>query len=341
MLPPSIRPRRLAADFPPRLIFVVDTEEEFDWSEMFSRQATSVRHMARICKLQDICEAHQVRPTYVVDSSIATQADAWRPLRKLMEENRALIGAHLHAWVTPPYDEALSRPNSYQGNLPPRLEHAKLANLTSQISDSFGSRPVVFKSGRFGMGPRTLSTLGELGYKIDLSPAPAFDSSEDGGPDYSELECHPFQDEASGLLVLPWTGALLGWTPANPIALRRWAISSWRPKVRMLGILYRSKAIRRLHLTPEGYSAQQMIELTRRLFDRGHHCFVASMHSPSVMPGGTPYARTDGDVETMLATLKRYMSFFFGEFGGEPWDPLAAFDHWSRKPEWAVPAGKN
>ena len=329
MLPATVRPKILPCDFPPRLIFVVDTEEEFDWAAPLDRSATTVRHMEHISRLQDVCETYGVRPVYVVDSAIATQPEAWRPLRRLMEEDRAVIGAHLHPWVTPPYDEEVTRPNSYHGNLPRSLECAKLANLTAQIADSFGIRPIIFKAGRFGMGPNTYEILAGLGYAVDLSPAPAFDSSADGGPDYSDLACHPFQDESSGLLVLPWTGALLSWTPADAVALRRWAISSWRPKVRALSILYRAKAIRRLHLTPEGYSAAQMIELTRKLFRRGERCFVAAIHSPTVMAGGTPFSPSQEAVDSNLRNLDAYLRFFFGEFGGQPWTPQAALDHWS------------
>jgi len=341
MLPATVRPRMLLRDFPPRLIFVVDTEEEFDWSAPLSRQATTVRHMEHIGRLQGLCESHGLRPVYVVDTSIATQTDGWRPLRRLLEENRAVIGAHLHPWVTEPFDEEVTPANSYHGNLPRDLEYAKLSTLTGQVEAAFGTRPSVFKAGRFGMGANTYAILASLGYTIDLSPAPAFDSSADGGPDYSEVGCQPFQDRTTGLLVLPWTGALLSWTRADAVGLRRWAISGWRPKLRALSILYRTKAIRRIHLTPEGYTAAQMIELTRELCARGERCFVASIHSPTVVAGCTPFARTEAEVAAVLKNLDVFLKFFFGELQGEPWTPGAALDYWSGDPQWSAGAPEN
>src|SRR3546814_2922527 len=69
--------------------------------------------------------------------------------------------------------------NSYPGNLPPELEHAKLAALTEAIAGAFGARPVVYKAGRYGVGPATAGILEALGYRIDVSVVPFTDFSED------------------------------------------------------------------------------------------------------------------------------------------------------------------
>lgn len=132
-----------------------------------------------------------MRPVYVVDYPVAAQQAARRPLRGLAESERACIGAHLHPWVTPPYSEELSRFNSYGGNLSEQLEFDKIAALTDQIEKSFGKRPIVYKAGRYGVGPNTLRILSELGYLMDLSPSPPLDCSEDGNPDSSRMSHEP------------------------------------------------------------------------------------------------------------------------------------------------------
>ena len=86
----------------PHLIAVVDTEEEFEWEQPFSRSATSVRHMEQVGKLQSLFDRHSIEPIYVVDYPIASQPSAYRVLRELVEGKRAHVGAHLHPWVTPP-----------------------------------------------------------------------------------------------------------------------------------------------------------------------------------------------------------------------------------------------
>ena len=339
MLPATIRPHKLPSDFPPRLIAVVDTEEEFDWFAPHSRAAISVRHMRHIGRLQEVFEAHQIQPVYTVDYPVASSEDGWGPLRAFADGGRASIGAHLHPWVTPPDEEELSRANTYHGNLPRALEAAKLKNLTEIIQRNFGRRPITFKAGRYGMGPNTYALLSGLGYRVDLSPAPALDQTAEGGPDFSDLDCQPFQDLNSGLLVLPWTGAFCGWAAGDRRALNRWARSSWRQRTKMPSVLYRSNAVRQIHLTPEATSVAHMIQLVKELYRRGQRCFLVALHSPSVMPGGTPYAKTEKEVTELLRRLDRLLAFFFHELRGEAWTPNAALEHWSASSAWiAAPA---
>ena len=49
--------------------------------------------------------------------------------------------------------------------------------------------------------------------------------------------------------------------------------------------------------------------------------FSLTFHSPSVVPGHTPYVRSHADLSTFLKTIERYFEFFFGELGGQPSTP--------------------
>ena len=123
------------------------------------------------------------------------------PLKSLVDSGRALIGAHLHPWVSPPFEEEVNARNSYPGNLPPALEREKLRLLTERIEASFGTRPRTYLAGRYGFGPHTGAILEELGYEVDISPAVPIDFSADGGPDYSAFTSDPiwFGDRMLGL----------------------------------------------------------------------------------------------------------------------------------------------
>lgn len=309
----------------PRLIVVVDTEEEFDWSAPFDRNATGTGHMRRIGRFQAVCEAWGVRPTYVVDYPIAAQPDGVAALTPLLREGRALVGAHLHPWVSPPHEEEVNARNSYPGNLPRALEHAKLAILRDTIAAAFGLRPRIYKAGRYGIGPNSFAILEELGFDIDLSPAPPFDYTAAGGPDYSRRGLAPeWVGPARSVLSIPGTGALIGRLP-HP-ALHRLATRPAPMRLRLPGVLARLGLLERLNLSPEGHGAAEMIRLVRWLHGRGQRLFVLSLHSPSLEPGHTPYVRTEAELDGFLAALEGFLRFFVRELGGVPTDPVAVHD---------------
>ena len=65
-----------------------------------------------------------------------------------------------------------------------------------------------------------------------------------------------------------------------------------------------------------------MKRLSRNLVSDGIRYLVFSFHSPSVYPGGTPYVRSEVDLDRFLGACERYFEFFFGEFGGRALHPL-------------------
>src|SRR5512136_1405869 len=96
----------------PTLLVFVDTEEEFDWAKPHSRAETRVDHMRHQDRAQTIFERYGIRPTYVVDYPIATQEVGYRSLREWQHDGKCQVGAHLHPWVNPPFDEEVSAINS-------------------------------------------------------------------------------------------------------------------------------------------------------------------------------------------------------------------------------------
>jgi hypothetical protein len=319
---PYPRPSReellsVAWDERPTLVVVVDTEEEFDWTAPFDRKNTGVEHMRAIDRLQDVFDACGIVPTYVIDQPIAEQATSREPLRRFLGEGRCEIGAHLHPWVSPPFDEEVNAHNSYPGNLPAALERAKLESLVRVIEDGFGVRPRAYKAGRYGAGPHTAALLEESGFEVDLSPCPPFDFGDDGGPDWSGFPCEPFWiGERKSVLSIPNTGAYVGFVKDGAHGLYRMATAPALRWAHLPGMLARMGALERLFLSPEGYSFDDLRRLTLSLSARGLRTFTFSLHSPSVLPGCTPYVRSETDRDKFLDTCRRYFQFFREELGG-------------------------
>jgi hypothetical protein len=313
-LPPETRPI---------LTVVIHTEEEFDWGKPHDRYATTVEHMRHIGRAQAMFDEFGIVPNYVVDYPIASQDLAVEALRSFADAGRALIGAHLHPWVSPPFGEEVNAFNSYPGNLPPPMEADKLRLLTEKITDSFGTRPRTYLAGRYGFGPNTADILEELGYEVDISPAVPIDFSADGGPDYSHHTSHPYWfGNQRKLLGLPGTGGYVGWLRSGGTELYKGVTNPTMRRTRVAGLVARLGLLERIRLSPEDYSTSEMQRLTRNLLEDGIRVFVFSFHSPSVFPGGTPYVRTPADLAHFLDKCGSYFDFFFRQLQGVAMTPI-------------------
>lgn len=314
---------RLPAETRPILCVVIHTEEEFDWGKPHDRGATSVEHMRHIGQAQAVFDEFGVVPNYVIDYPIASQPLAIAPLKEFADSGRALIGAHLHPWVSPPHEEAVNAFNSYPGNLPRELESEKLRQLTERIELSFGVQPRTYLAGRYGFGPNTGEILEDLGYEVDISPAVPIDFSADGGPDYSGFTSDPFWfGKRRRLLGLPGSGGYVGALRAGGTGLYRRVTSPMMKRLRLAGVVARLRLLERVRLSPEDYDEAEMQRLTATLLEDGVRVFVFSFHSPSVMPGGTPYVRSAAELERFLARCRRYFEYFYRRLNGVGMTPL-------------------
>ena len=306
----------------PRLIVVVDTEESFDWTKSHSRLAADVVHIAQQKQAQRIYERYDLRPTYVVDYPVATQEAGYRPITEWLEDNRCEVGAHLHPWVNPPFDEELSARNTYPGNLPADLEREKLSRLSDAIEKNLRVRPKVYKAGRYGVGPGTASILDQLGYQIDLSIVPHTDFSADGGPDFRGMAADPFWFGPSRrLLEIPLSVDWFGLLRRYGAMLQPLFMTERGEQLHVPGILARLGLLERIRLTPEGTIFPEMKRLTDTMLAAGKRVFCLTYHSPSLVPGNTPYVRDENDRSRFLALIDQYCDYFITACGGTACTP--------------------
>jgi hypothetical protein len=301
------------------LFVVVDTEEEFDWSRPFARENTSVTAIRQLPVLQTLLDRYRVRPTYVIDYPVATSPISAPVIRDLYASGHCAVGSHLHPWVNPPYNEALTTANSFASNLGHDLERAKLTALTDAVEQHVGVRPRIYKAGRYGFGPSTVRVLEALDYTIDVSVNPYMDYSVERGPNFERFDPRPFWFGSSGaLLEVPCTLGFAGFLRRYGQPLHR-AIDTdtWRA-LRLPGILSRSGALNKIMLSPETSTLGEMRDVTRALLADGVRTFSLTLHSPSVETGHTPYVRRAADLRAFLDRIAAYCDFFFGTLNGVP-----------------------
>ena len=280
-----------------RFVVLADAEEEFDWNAPLRRTAISTEAINSLPDANKFFTDRGCTPTYLVDWPVVSNAPSAAIMRRMVEAGACDIGAQLHPWVTPPFEELVTLENSYAGNLPSALEAAKLEMLTDLIERSTGVRPTVYRAGRYGVGPNTAAHLVDLGYRLDVSVRASFNYHAQSGPNFSRHPIWPWA-VGHGLSALPLTVTNTGLL-RNRLRYQSFSLAR--------GLLARSGLFDRVPLTPEGVRLHDALIAIRQLLEAGHQLFSLSFHTPSVVPGHTPYVRDARD-------LKKFWAWWDGVF---------------------------
>jgi len=302
------------------LIVSLDTEED-NWNR--SRTGVTVRNIGALRRLARLFDRLGVRPTYFTTYQVAIDREAAAVVRDVGDASRGEIGAHLHPWNTPPLAEEFVARNSMVKNLPADLQLAKIETLTQALEDAFGRRPSAFRAGRYGIGPETVAALVACGYRVDSSVSPFvnLEKVDDGptfvGAPFKRYRLAPDRDvrepDPHGPVVeMPLSygfnrGPFPVWDRVQrflEVAPLRW--------LRLPGIASRVGLSRRLCLNPEHESVADMLTLSARLLDHGVRQLHMSYHTPSLIPGLSPFTPTAADVENLYASIEAYVEGLAG-----------------------------
>lgn len=306
-------------EFGTRFALSVDTEEEFEWAGPLSRSDHSVSSVPALREGQCFFAAAHVRPLYYIDKPILDSPEAIDIFGAFIAAGEADVGVHLHPWVTPPFDEHVSRPNSYAGNLPEAIERAKLCHVRDCIVERLGVRPLAYRAGRYGIGPNSFRILEEEGFRVDSSVRNLFDYRDDGGPDFRWADHHPYFVGANrAILELPLTALYIGRMGAIGRSIYG-RVGHVRP---IRSLLARTGLIERIPLTPEGVPAAKACAAIDIALDIGIRLLTMSFHSPSLAPGHTPYVRDAAE----LAAFYRWFDTVFDHCARRGVEPAGLSD---------------
>ena len=200
------------------------------------------------------------------------------------------------------------RHRHFAGNLPPALEAAKFMALRDRIEQAFGTAPLSYRAGRYGLGPHTTDLLRQAGIMVDTSVRALYDYSDTGGPDYSHFPLIPYwADPGRAVLEVPVTSVYRGALGRAGRRLRK--IERHVPS--LLAGFSRLRLIERIGLTPEGTTIAEGLRGVGKAVDMGLPVLVLTFHSPSLSPGHTPWVATEAEVEA----LYRWFAAVYGELG--------------------------
>ena len=303
------------------LLVGIDTEGDNQW-DAAARANQTFENIYALPRLHALFARHGVRPTYVITYPVATDARSADVLGGLLSGGDVEIGAHHHAWETPPCTEDDVRRHPYASSLPRRQFEQQLASLTAAITAAVGRPPLSYRSGRFGFSSDHVAALERLGYRVESSIAPLFYESHKGGPEFVEAPLRPYflaYDDAvrpgsSDVLEVPVSSAL---NRRLPKALQYAYARVPRPYttkriLRALGI------VRLRWLRPSYSSLADMMSLARDLANANEPVLNLLFHSSEAIVGGSPYNRTQGELDAFCERLDRFLAFATRELHAAP-----------------------
>lgn len=296
----------------PVLIVTVDVEEEGLWGNQFRPSGNTVQNVKGLGRFQDLCDAFDVRPSYLLTAPVVNDDRSVKMLGAMHGAGRCEIGAHLHPWCTPPLDGSIKVRDSFMCNLPEETQRVKLQWLTDEIETKFSERPTSFRAGRYGLDAVGAHLLVELGYRVDSSVVPFYDYSEQDGPDFSAAPYEPYCAAADDLCRPADDGMLLevpvsvGFSHpdfARAQTLRHRAGQGWMRSLRTVGILDRLGIARRIKFSPEPSDSARLRQLADVYVAKEAPVLVLMLHSSSLLPGFSPYAETQRDLDELYRRL--------------------------------------
>jgi hypothetical protein len=291
-----------------RILMGVDTEADDQWS-LAGRKHLTLRNVLELPRLQTLCDRFGVRPTYLVTYEVACDGESRAVLRDLAKGGKCEIGSHHHPWTTPPaVDDHL-----FPLNLTREQFRDQLAALTKAVEEVTGARPVSYRSGRNGFAGWHVGLLESEGYLVDSSVDPFFNERTKGGPSFAGAPLKPYfvsnedpvRSGTSRLLEIPVTSAL---NRRLPQSLQR-AYADVTPAYTFRRVLRLLGVVRPVWLRPSYSSKEDMLWLAEHLLKAGLPVANIIFHSSELIPGGSPYNRTSGDVETFYENLETLLGF--------------------------------
>jgi len=297
------------------LAISVDTEED-DWGS-YSEDGASTRNIAHLPEVQALFERHNARPTYLVTRPPLLHGESLAVLRDLAARSDVEMGIQCHPWNTPPLLKEASTTSMMCG-LPLETNRAKIRELGGLFRRELRVPPRVFRTGRWALGPTVAGALKDEGYAVDCSVSPHIDWSSSGGPDYSEAPTEPYRfhpadplrPDAEGTMIqLPTTIGFLSGNQHRGGRVRRRLERGPLARLGAVGVLDRLGFLNRRWLSPEISTGPEMIRLTETLVAAGHRFLQMTFHSCTLLPGATPFVRTQRDRSAFVERLGAFLDY--------------------------------
>lgn len=273
-------------------IITIDTEGDNLWAVSDLRTPIRTENADYLYRFQELCEKYGFVPTYLTNYEMAN-AKAMKELgREGLKKGTLEIGAHEHAWNSPPYfpliKSPLKRGKPYLGEYPQLIIRKKLEYLTGLLEETFQCPITSHRGGRWCLNDVIIRELDRLGYIVDCTCTPGISwESNPGwsigsrGSNFSGCENRPF------MLTYPQSGGMkksgLVEIPVTSVKKVENGVPKW--------------------FRPDGNNLPELLGILDYLYSGGAFYIEFMLHSSELMPGGSPTFARKGQIEKLYKDL--------------------------------------
>lgn len=156
----------------PAFIITIDTEPDNQWTNISYDKTENAQFIPRF---QNLCEKYGFKPVYLTEYNMATDPFFIEYMNTKIREGNCEVGAHLHAWSTPPLisltdDDCRNKP--FLIDFSEETMKRKLSTLLERLHANFPGEIISHRAGRWAFNTMYLRLLKQNGIKIDCSVLP-------------------------------------------------------------------------------------------------------------------------------------------------------------------------
>lgn len=303
----------------PAFLITIDTEGDNLWQKDGNLTTENARYLPRF---QSLCEKYGFKPVYLTNYEMAIDPFYIEFARDVIARNTAEIGMHLHAWNSPPLVALTDDDWHYKPYL---IEYSdevmkqKIGFMTKLLEDTFQTKMISHRAGRWAFDERYAALLIEHGYQVDCSVTPKVDwrgakgaPQGTGGTNYRHFPTQSYfmdvkniaREGHSSLLQVPMSIQYKHSAFLN-------AIKSGYDKLRGKS---RSPSVH--WLRPMGGNVATMQQVVEQTLADGSDYVEYMLHSSEYMPGGSPTFKTQADIEQLYRELEALFSWLQPKVAG-------------------------
>lgn len=314
----------------PAFLITIDTEGDNLWQKDNNLTTENARYLPRF---QALCERYGFKPVYLTNYEMAIDPFYVEFAKDVIARDTAEVGMHLHAWNSPPLIELTDddwHHKPYLIEYSDNVMKQKIGFMTKLLEDTFQTKMISHRAGRWAFDERYAALLIEHGYQVDCSVTPKVDwrgargaPDGKGGTDYRHFPTHSYfmdvrnisHEGHSSLLQVPMS---IQYKHSAFLNTLKTGYDKLRGKTRSPSVHW---------LRPMGGNLATMQQVVEQTLADGSDYVEYMLHSSEYMPGGSPTFKTDEDIELLYQDLEELFIWLQPKVTGMT---LAEYNHIKR-----------